>query len=629
MSPRRGRRPPGWHPPRGRRKRRTTRVAAPLEAPPEVVPGTPVQLPATLTVQDLVLRLGFPAVEIIKQLMRNGVMASLTQVIDFDTAALIAADFNYAPKREAAPELHDLGALHSLAPDAEDGALQVRPPVVTILGHVDHGKTTLLDAIRQTKVAEGEAGGITQHIGAYQVTVHSSGSGPGRDHPITFLDTPGHEAFTAMRARGARGADIAVLVVAADDGVMPQTIEAIDHAKAAEVPIIVAINKVDLPDANPDRVKTQLTEHGLVAEAFGGEVITVPVSAKSGQGIDDLLDNILVVAEVAELRANPDRLAAGVVIEAHVDHSRGPLATVLVQNGTLRPGDSLVAGDAFGRVKALLDHQGHRLQLAQPAQPAAVLGLADLPAAGDPVLAFPNDRAARDFVAQRLRERDRKPSHVARAPILEELASGDGHIRELSLIVKTDVQGSVDAVSSALLRLSSDRARVRILHAAPGSINDSDVLLAIASGALVIGFNSSPEPGARSLAQQSAVDIRSYSVIYALLDDVEKALQGILEPVTTEVVGGHAEVRAVFSVGRRHKIAGCYVTDGRILRSDSARLLRGGQLIASGRIASLKRFKDDAREVSAGLECGIAVDGLADFAEGDVLEAFHTQQSPP
>ena len=624
MSPRRGRRPPGWHPPRGRRKRRTTRVAAPLEAPPEVVPGTPVQLPATLTVQDLVLRLGFPAVEIIKQLMRNGVMASLTQVIDFDTAALIAADFNYAPKREAAPELHDLGALHqlALAPDpAEDGALQVRPPVVTILGHVDHGKTTLLDAIRQTKVAEGEAGGITQGIGAYQVTA--------RDHPITFLDTPGHEAFTAMRARGARGADIAVLVVAADDGVMPQTIEAIDHAKAAEVPIIVAINKVDLPDANPDRIQTQLTEHGLVAEAFGGEVITVPVSAKSGQGLDDLLDNILVVAEVAELRANPDRLAAGVVIEAHVDRSRGPLATVLVQNGTLRPGDSLVAGDAFGRVKALLDHRGHRLQLAQPAQPAAVLGLADLPSAGDPVLAFPDDRAARDFVAQRLRQRVLKPSHVARAPILEELATQDGHVRELPLIVKTDVQGSVDAVSSALLRLSSDPARVRILHAAPGSINDSDVLLAIASGALVIGFNSSPEPGARSLAQQSAVDIRSYSVIYALLNDVEKALQGILEPVTTEVVGGHAEVRAVFSVGRRRKIAGCYVTDGRILRSDSARLLRGGQLIASGRIASLKRFKDDAREVTAGLECGIAVDGLSDFAEGDVLEAFHTQQSPP
>jgi len=624
MSPRRGRRPPGWHPPRGRRKRRSTRISGPVDSSPEVVPGTPLQLPTTLTVQDLVLRLGFPAVEVIKQLMRNGVMASLTQVIDFDTAALIASEFDYAPKREAAAEPHDLGALHQLAlasEPAENGALQVRPPVVTILGHVDHGKTTLLDAIRETQVAEGEAGGITQHIGAYQVVA--------KDHPITFLDTPGHAAFTAMRARGARGADIAILVVAADDGVMPQTIEAIDHAKAAEVPIIVAINKVDLPDANPDRIKTQLTEHGLVAEAFGGEVITVPVSAKSGEGIDELLDNILVIAEVAELRADADRLAAGVVIEAHVDRSRGPLATILVQNGTLRPGDALVAGDSVGRVKALLDHRGQRIQFAQPAQPTTVLGLTDLPAAGDPVVAFPSDRAAREFVEQRLRERSLKPSHVARAPILEELGAGDGQIRELPLILKTDVQGSVDAVASALNGLSSDSVRVRVLHAAPGSINDSDILLAVASGALVIGFNSSPEPGARSLAQQNGVDIRSYSVIYALLDDVEKALKGILDPVTTEVVSGHAEVRTVFSVGRRHKIAGCYVTDGSIFRSDSARLLRSGKLIASGRIASLKRFKDDAREVSAGLECGIAIDGLADFVEGDVIEAFHTQQSPP
>ena len=621
MSPRRGRRPPGWHPPSGRRKRRTSRIAGPVETAPEVIPGTPIQIPTTLTVQDLVLRLGFPAVEVIKQLMRNGVMASLTQVIDFDTAALIANDFGYGPRREAEAEPLDLRALHHRALEtdlAEGGALQVRAPIVTILGHVDHGKTTLLDAIRQAKVAEGEAGGITQHIGAYQVTL--------RDQPITFLDTPGHAAFTAMRARGAHGADIAVLVVAADDGVMPQTIEAIAHAKAASVPIIVAINKVDLPDANPDRIKTQLTEHGLVAEDFGGEVITVPVSAKAGQGIDTLLDNILVVAEVAELKANPDRLAAGVVIEAHVDRSRGPLATILVQNGTLRLGDSLVAGDAFGRVKALLDHQGHRLQLALPAQPTTVLGLTDLPAPGDPVVAFPDDRSARDFLAQRLRERELKPSHVSRAPILEVLTT-DG-ARELPLIVKTDVQGSVDAVTVALNRLSSERVRVRILHAAPGSINDADILLAITSGALVVGFNSEPEPGARSLAQQNAIDIRSYSVIYALIDDVEKALFGILDPVSTEVVGGHAEVRTVFSVGRRNKIAGCYVTDGRVLRSDSARLLRGGTLVATSSLASLKRFKDDAREVTAGLECGIAIDSVAEFREGDVLELFHTQLSP-
>jgi translation initiation factor IF-2 len=554
--------------------------------------------------------------------MRNGIMADLTQVIDFDTAALIANDFGYGPRREAEAEPLDLRALHHRALEtdmAEGNALQARAPIVTILGHVDHGKTSLLDAIRQTKVADGEAGGITQHIGAYQVTL--------RDQPITFLDTPGHAAFTAMRARGAHGADIAVLVVAADDGVMPQTIEAIDHAKAANVPIIVAINKVDLPDANPDRIKTQLTEHGLVAEDFGGEVITVPVSAKAGQGIDTLLDNILVVAEVAELKADPDRLAAGVVIEAHVDRSRGPLATILVQNGTLRLGDSLVAGDAFGRVKALFDHQDRRLQLALPAQPATVLGLTDLPAPGDPLVAFPDDRSARDFLAQRLRERELKPSRVSRAPILEVLAT-DGAARELPLIVKTDVQGSVDAVTAALNRLSSERARIRVLHAAPGSINDSDVLLAIASGALVVGFNSEPEPGARSLAQQNAIDIRSYSVIYALIDDVEKALFGILDPVSTEVIGGHAEVRTVFSVGRRNKIAGCYVTDGRVMRSDSARLLRGGTLVATGSLASLKRFKDDAREVTAGLECGIAIDSVAEFKEGDVLELFHTQLSP-
>ena len=620
MSPRR--RPGQRRPPmrRGGRRRRDggrSAVAVPTGPPP----GGPISLPAIIAVQDLADRLAISGVDLVKQLMRNGIMASMTQVVDYDTAALVATDVGYHPTQEEAEPAQTIATLHEAAlAQEQDGQLEPRPPVVTILGHVDHGKTSLLDRIRQAKVAEGEAGGITQHIGAYQVMV--------KGKPITFLDTPGHEAFTAMRARGAGVTDIAVLVVAADDGVMPQTIEAIDHAKAAGVPIIVAINKIDRPGADPDRVKTQLTEHELIVEEYGGEVIGVPVSAATGAGIDDLLDNLLVVAEVQELKADAARPAAGVVIEAHVDRTRGPVATVLVQQGTLRIGDAIVAGEAWGRVRALTDEHGRRVQEALPAKPVEVLGLGLLTQAGDPMVAFENDKAARTFIEARGRER--QPRHTAHASILEEIyAEGDTQVRELPLIIKTDVQGSVEALRQSIEGLTAQNARPRILHAAAGSINESDILLAAASHAMVIGFNTPTEPGAAHLAQENGVELRSYEVIYAIIEDVEKALSGILEPVVAEVVGGHAEVRAVFTVGRRDRIAGCYVTDGKVTRSDQVRILRNGETVAEGTIESLKRFKDDAREVTAGLECGISVVGVTDFQENDQLEFFHEELQAP
>ena len=589
-------------------------------------PGGPVHVTDSIAVSELADRLGLSGIEVIKQLMRNGVMASLTQVVDFDTAALVARDFNFQPVHEAVAEKpHDLHAVHEqaqLESMGETATLVSRPPVVTILGHVDHGKTTLLDAIRKTKVAEGEAGGITQHIGAYQVME--------RGQRITFLDTPGHAAFTAMRARGARGADIAVLVVAADDGIMPQTLEAMDHARASGVPIIVAINKVDKPEADVQRVKTQLTEHSLVLEEFGGQVIGVPLSAKTGQGISDLLDNILVVAEVAELKANPNRPALGVIVEAHVDRHRGPIASILVQNGTLHVGDTIVAGEAWGRIKALNDDAGRRVREAPPSMPVEALGLSTLPQAGDSVVAFADDKEAREFVQKRQRERELRPTYVARAPILEELAkqAGAGQMRELPLIIKTDVQGSIEPVKTAVERLSTPDTRVRVLHAAAGSINESDILLAAASHALVVGFNVQPQQGARSMAAAEGVEIRVYSIIYNLVDEIEAALKGMLTPASKEVVDGHAEIRAVFTLGKRGKVAGCYVTDGKIVRNGQARLKRGGKVIAEGPVESLKRFKEDAREVTTGLECGITIAGANDYAVGDIIEAFRMQQVP-
>ena len=556
-------------------------------------------------------------VELIKQLMRDGVMATVNNVIDFETAAMAATALGFRVKRQEAAD--GSGSQDAPAEEGEEVSknLQPRPPVVTILGHVDHGKTTLLDAIRKTNVVDQEAGGITQHIGAYQVDY--------RGNPITFLDTPGHEAFTAMRARGAQATDIAILVVAADDGVMPQTREAIDHAKAAGVPIVVAVNKMDMPDADPERVKRQLTEQGLVPEEWGGETIVLPISAKAGTGIEELLDNMLVVAEVHEYTADPDRPATGVVIEAWLDKSQGPLATVLVHQGTLHVGESLVAGDAWGRIRAMLDEHGHRVRESGPATPVVVLGLTEPPQAGDPFLVVEDERAAKALVTGRQRRRDAQQRVTFS---LEEVSSRvqSGEINELPIIVKCDVQGSVEPVRNVLMKGSSERAQVKIIHAAAGTITESDILLASASQALVVGFNTRVEPGARAMAEQGAVQVRLYDIIYKLGEDIELALQGMFEPEEREVVDGTAVIRAIFSVGRRTKIAGCQVMGGSVPRSSSIRVLRSGVVLHTGAISSLKRFKDDVREVGTGLECGIALDGFVDFEEDDTLQAFHMER---
>ncbi len=568
--------------------------------------------------------LGVSGVEIIKQLMRNGVMANLSQVVDFETAAIIATDLGFEPKELVTVESADLAALHKELLAVDDPAkLKPRPPVVTILGHVDHGKTPLLDAIRQTKVAAGEAGGITQHIGAYQVEVNG--------HTITFLDTPGHEAFTAMRARGAKVTDIAVLVVAADDGVMPQTIEAINHVKAAGVPIVVALNKIDKPEANPDKIKQQLTEHGLVVEEWGGEVIAVPVSAKGKKGIKELLENILVVAEVGELKADPDHRAAGVVVEARLDNTKGPVATILVQNGTLNVGDAIVVGDGWGKIKAMLNDQGKRIKSAGPASPAEVLGLSTVPKAGSLVVAFPDEKSARAFVSVRQKERDRAPVQAIKPPTLDDLFARmkAGEVKELDIILKTDVQGSIEPLVTSLEKLSGDKARLKVLHAGTGTITESDVLLAIASKAIVIGFTTRVEPGAKALAAQEGVDVRLYDIIYNLVDDVRKALEGILPPTLVEVIDGHAQIRAVFSVGKKEKIAGVIISDGKAVRGEMARVIRGGKVLADTTIGSLKRFKDDAKEVLQGFECGIGLEGFNDIAVGDIIEIYKKEKSTP
>jgi translation initiation factor IF-2 len=491
----------------------------------------------------------------------------------------------------------------------------VRPAVVTILGHVDHGKTTLLDAIRNTSVVENEAGGITQHIGAYQVE-H-------KGQAITFIDTPGHEAFTAMRARGAQVTDIAILVVAADDGVMPQTAEAIDHIKAAGVPIIVAINKMDSDSADPEKVRRQLSERELLVEKWGGDVIDVEVSAKARTGLDDLLDNIQLVAEIAELKANPNRPGVGVVIECRMDKSRGILATVLVQTGTLKVGDYLVVGSVRGRVKALLSDSGKRVQSASPSTPVEILGLNDLPNAGDRLVVVPDEKTARETVAEVLRRQD---IFKARGTSLEEVGSrvSTGEAKELALVVKTDVNGSIEAVRQALEQLSTEATQVRIIHVATGAITESDVLLAFASNAIIVGFNVGSDQGTQRLAAQDSVQIRSYSIIYRLIEDIEAALGGMLEPVMTDVIEGTAEVRAVFHLPRNRESAGCYVTNGKMLRAGMARVIRNGEIMFDGPVANLRRFKDDVREVASGYECGLSVDGFHAFEEGDTIE-IHRQ----
>jgi translation initiation factor IF-2 len=575
-----------------------------------------VSLPETITVRELGERLGVSPIEVIKGLMKRGIMANINQAVEFEAAAALAQELGFqveAEGRRAAPQRAAVRA-----EEEEDASrLQPRPPVVTVMGHVDHGKTTLLDTIRRTNVAAQEVGGITQHIGAYQVEVDG--------HKVTFIDTPGHEAFTALRARGAQVTDIAVLVVAADDGVMPQTVEAINHAKAAGVPIIVAINKVDLPGADPERVKRQLSEHGLLIEEWGGDVIALPVSAKTGEGVQDLLEHIILVAELLELKADPGRPAVGTIIESELDPRRGPMATVIVQNGTLRVGEVVVAGETWGRVKALFDEWGRPVKEAGPSTPVKLMGLEEVPRAGDLLRVLPDEAAARQLVEERRRER--AAARAAHAITLEELAGqiAAGQARELNLILKADVQGSVEAIRSALERLSSERARVNVLHAATGNVTESDVLLAEASKAIIVAFQVKAEPGALREAANYGVQVRHYQVIYQLIEEMQKALEGLLEPETVEVVEGRAEVRAVFRV-RQGRVAGCYVREGTIVRGAPCRVIRDGQVLHTGRIASLRRFQEDVREVATGYECGIGVEGFGDFQEGDYIETFRRQR---
>lgn len=579
---------------------------------PRVVPH--VVLNGPLTVQDLAKKLNKTAAEVIKKLISLGVMATINQELDVDTAAIVAQEMGAQVEVKIETPITEL-------PDIPDDPanLKDRPPVVTVMGHVDHGKTTLLDAIRQTNVTATEAGGITQHIGAYQVTL--------KGRKITFIDTPGHEAFTAMRARGAQVTDIAILVVAADDGVMPQTVEAINHAKEANVPIIVAINKVDKPGANPERIKQQLTEYGLVPEEWGGETIMVPISALRKQGLDQLLEMVLLVADLAELKANPDRPARGVVIEAKLDRGRGPVATVLVQKGTLKVGDNIVAGSVYGRVRAMFDDRGNRVNEAPPSMPVEILGLDNVPEAGDIFQVVEDEKLARQIAEQRQIEKRQKELQVAGKTSLEEIFKQmEGQVKELKLILKGDVQGSVEALRNALERLSTDEVRVSLIHTGVGAITETDVMLAAASNALIIGFQVRPDANARKAAESTGVEIRLYRVIYEVLDDIKAAMAGLLEPERREVTLGHAEVRATFKVPKVGTVAGCYVTEGKIVNKSMVRLIRDGVVVYEGRIASLKRFKDDVREVAQGFECGIGLEKFNDIKEGDILEAYTIEE---
>ena len=585
------------------------------DAAPQATSAAPVlDIPDAISVGDLAEMMRVTAIDVIKQLMRRGFMYTINEVIDFDLAADLAEDFGYdilEPEDEGSDAT-------SIVPsqEGEDPAdLKPRPPVVTILGHVDHGKTTLLDKIRETDVVGGEAGGITQHIGAYRVE-HD-----GKE--ITFLDTPGHEAFTAMRARGAKVTDIAVLVVAADDGLMPQTEEAIDHIKAADVPMIVVINKIDKTDADPEKVKRQLAEKDLLVEDWGGDIISVPVSALKGEGISDVLEHIALVAEISELKANPNRPARGVVVEARVDRSRGIVATMLVQTGTLRVGDDLVIGSIRGRVKAMMNERGQRFDEAGPSAPAEVLGISDLPEAGDMFEVVADEKAGR-ALAERHERGAVTHAGTSLMDVYTRVESGEA--KALNLIVKTDVQGSVDAVLSALDGLNTEKVKVNVIRSAAGGISENDVLLAVASDAIIIGFNTEPQTGARALAAQEGVEIRSYKIIYGLIEEVEKALQGLLEPVYRDVVEGEATVRAVFPMGRKARVAGFYVGRGKITRDAEIWVSRGGEQLHAGKIVSLKHFKNDVREVANGNEGGLVLEGFNDYQEGDVLEAHRTEQ---
>ena len=575
----------------------------------------------TITVRDLTEKIGKPAGEIIKKLFMLGNMATINSEIDFDTAQLVCSDFDITLERKQEQTAEAALVAEDFTDEEEN--LMPRPPVVTIMGHVDHGKTSLLDYIRKSRVTAGEAGGITQHIGAYTVSVED-----GRE--ITFLDTPGHEAFTAMRARGAQATDIAVLVVAADDSVMPQTVESINHAKAAEVPIIVAINKMDKQDANPERVKQDLTQYGLVCEDWGGETICVPVSALTGEGVDELLEMILLQADMLQLRANPNRLGRGVIVEAKLDKARGPLATVLLQNGTLRVGDSIIAGMASGKVRALINDRGERVQSAGPGMPVEIMGFDDVPSAGDEMIAVGDDHLSRQ-VADERREKLRASREATMAKMsMENLFSTieAGKITTLNLIIKADVQGSVEAVKQAMEKLSNDEVKIRVLHSAAGAITKDDVNLASAFNAIIIGFNIRPDASARESAEKQKVDIRLYTVIYKAIEDMELAMKGMLAPEYREVLLGHAEVRNVFKITGAGIIAGCYVTDGKVQRNAQVRLLRDNVVVHEGKLSSLRHLKDDVKEMAAGYECGMSLEGHNDIKEGDVVECFIMEEIP-
>lgn len=591
-----------------------------LEAAEKAAEPVIKSIPASISVKELAEVLGKKGSDLVMALMKKGQMLNINATLDFDTAAAIAEDYNVILEQEEEKDI-----LETVFAEEEDDEkdLKERPPVVVVMGHVDHGKTSLLDAIRHSNVTKGEAGGITQHIGAYTVQIDGK--------PITFLDTPGHEAFTAMRMRGAQITDIAILVVAADDGVMPQTVEAINHAKAAGVEIIVAINKMDKPSANPDRVKQELVEYGLVAEDWGGQTICVPVSAVTKDGLDSLLEMIILVAEMKELKANPNKNARGAIVEAQLDKGRGPVATVLVQNGTLQVGDPIVAGAAYGKIRAMTDDKGRRVKKAGPSTPVEILGLSEVPSAGDSFYVAENDKQARQ-VAESIIAKNREnmiketPQKVSLDDLFSQIQSGN--MKELNIVVKADVQGSVEAVRQSLERLSNEEVRVRIIHGGVGAITESDVMLASASNAIIIGFNVRPEPAAKAFADEEKVDVRLYRVIYNAIEDITAAMKGLLAPVFEEQVLGHAEVRQLFKASGVGTIAGSYVKDGKFVRNCQVRIIRDGIVVYEGDLESLKRFKDDVKEVAAGYECGLVFKKFNDVKEGDWIEAYTMVEVP-
>ena len=578
-----------------------------------------IKIGDSVSIKELAEKMSKPAAEIIKKLLMLNIMATINQELDFETASLISSDFGIPVEK-----LIDKSSEEVLLKEEEDKVedLKARPPIVTIMGHVDHGKTSLLDTIRETNVIATEAGGITQHIGAYNVTIEGK--------KIAFLDTPGHEAFTAMRARGANVTDIAILVVAADDGVMPQTAEAINHAKAANVTIIVAINKIDKPGANPDKVKQELTEYGLLAEDWGGDTIMVPVSAKKKEGIDTLLEMILLSSEMLELKANPNKKAKGTVIEAQLDKGRGPIATILVQEGTLHIGDAFVVGHTSGRIRAMVDDKGKRLKKAGPSTPVEIIGLSEVPDAGDTFVVMEDEKDAR-IVAEKRKDKQKQENQKSTLKVsLEDIFSQiqEGKMKELNIIVKADVQGSVEAIKQSLQKLSNEEVKVKTIHGGVGAVTESDVMLASASSAIIIGFNVRPQPAAAELAEKDDVDIRLYRVIYNAIDDIEAAMKGMLEPEYKEVILGHAEIRTIFKVSNVGTIAGCMVKDGKVTRNSSVRLVRNGIVVHEGTLASLKRFKDDVKEVATGYECGLNLDNYNNIEEGDIVESFIIEAVP-